>query len=67
MYAHGVSQCVLLLDAVPLGHLFGHRSWLNSVKLVGLSAGLFILLMIQNLHYLKDPKPWELWYVPYYG
>ena len=19
------------------------------------------------LHYLKDPKLWELWYVPYYG
>ena len=19
------------------------------------------------LHYLKDPKPWELWHIPYYG
>ena len=23
--------------------------------------------MIQILHYLKDPKLWELWYIPYYG
>ena len=23
--------------------------------------------MIEILHYLKDPKLWELWYVPYYG
>ena len=21
--------------------------------------------MIEILHYLKDPKPWELWYAPY--
>ena len=20
-----------------------------------------------TLHYLKDPKLWELWYTPYYG
>ena len=26
-----------------------------------------LLLMIEILHYLKDPKPWELWYIPYYG
>ena len=26
-----------------------------------------VLLMIQILHYLKDPKLWELWYVPHYG
>ena len=24
-------------------------------------------LMIYNLHYLKDPKLWELWDIPYYG
>ena len=27
----------------------------------------FILLMSQILHYLKDPKLWELWHIPYYG
>ena len=26
-----------------------------------------VLLMIKILHYLKDPKLWELWYIPYYG
>ena len=26
-----------------------------------------VLLMIQILHYLKDRKLWELWYIPYYG
>ena len=26
-----------------------------------------LLLMIQILHYLNDPKLWELWYIPYYG
>ena len=29
------------------------------------SAG--ILLMIYILHYLKDPKLWKFWYIPYYG
>ena len=24
-------------------------------------------LMVKILHYLKDPKLWELWYIPYYG
>ena len=26
-----------------------------------------LLLMIKILHDLKDPKLWELWYIPYYG
>ena len=25
-----------------------------------------LLLMIQILHYLKNSKLWELWYIPYY-
>ena len=28
---------------------------------------ILLLLMVKILHYLKDPKLWELWYVPYYG
>ena len=27
----------------------------------------YSLLWIQILHYLKDPKLWELWFIPYYG
>ena len=23
--------------------------------------------MDKILHYLKDPRLWELWYIPYYG
>ena len=23
--------------------------------------------MIEILHYLRDPRLWELWYIPYYG
>ena len=23
--------------------------------------------MIYILHYLNDPRLWELWYIPYYG
>ena len=23
--------------------------------------------MMEILHHLKDPKQWELWYIPYYG
>ena len=30
-----------------------------------LKAKLVILLMIEILHYLKGPKLWELWYIPY--
>ena len=26
-----------------------------------------LLLMIQILRYLQDPKLWELWYIPSYG
>ena len=26
-----------------------------------------VLLMIKILHYLKDPKLWELWYIPNSG
>ena len=26
-----------------------------------------VRLMDKILHYLKDPKLWELWYIPYYG
>ena len=26
-----------------------------------------VLLMVYILHYLKDPKLWELWYIPYSG
>ena len=26
-----------------------------------------VLLMLAILHYLKDPKLWELWYIPSYG
>ena len=28
---------------------------------------LVVRLMDKILHYLKDPKLWELWYIPYYG
>ena len=31
------------------------------------SSSLRILLMIKILHYLMDPKLWELWSIPYYG
>ena len=35
---------------------------------VGMRAeGSYLLLMIQVLHYLKDPKLWEFCYIPYYG
>ena len=26
-----------------------------------------LLLMVEMLHYLKDPKLWEIWYIPNYG
>ena len=29
--------------------------------------GLRIRLMVKILHDLKDPKLWELWYIPYNG
>ena len=30
------------------------------------SLNFLLLLMIEILHCLKDPKLWELWYIPYY-
>ena len=41
---------------------FSTRYWEGPQKL---RFALF-LLMVEVLHYLKDPKPWELWYIPYY-
>ena len=42
------------------------RSWAHP-KIGGLLRdGMKILLMIEILHYLKDPKLWELWYSLYY-
>ena len=39
---------------------------LASVPVLGI--GLLILrLMIQILHYRKDPKLWDFWFIPYYG
>ena len=36
--------------------------------LQGMGCGLSLIrLMDKILHYLKDPKLWELWYIPYYG
>ena len=28
---------------------------------------LVIWLMVEILHYIRDRKLWELWYIPYYG
>ena len=28
---------------------------------------IYIYIHIYILHYLKDPKLWEFWYIPYYG
>ena len=30
-------------------------------------SSIMVRLMDKILHYLKDPKLWELWYIPYYG
>ena len=29
--------------------------------------GTVVRWMVKILHYLKDPKLWELWYIPYYA
>ena len=31
------------------------------------AGGPILRLMDKILHDLKDPKLWELWYIPYYG
>ena len=33
----------------------------------GLNMSERLLLMDKILHDPKDPKLWELWYIPYYG
>ena len=37
--------------------------YLISVRLIST----VVRLMDKILHYLKDPKLWELWYIPYNG
>ena len=45
------------LNTVHLAASEGHAGFVSST----------VLLMIEILHYLKDPKLWKLWYIPYYG
>ena len=43
--------------------MLGTRAWLRVWGLQGQG----LLLMIEILQYLKDPKLWESWSIPYYG
>ena len=36
-------------------------------RLQGSGPLTILRLMVKILHYLKDPKLWELGYIPYYG
>ena len=39
----------------------------KSNSLTAVSMIVTLRLMEKILHDLKDPKVWELWYIPYYG
>ena len=39
----------------------------RSSRAQGVQGFRVLRLMIQILDYLKDPKLWELWYIPDYG
>ena len=30
-------------------------------------SGVLLLMIMMNLHYLKGPKLWQLWSIPYHG
>ena len=50
--------------------LFGTLNKTTSTLHLNLESALripILLLMDKILHDLKDPKLWELWYIPYYG
>ena len=44
----------------------GKRSDIACMPFMSSAVMILILLMIDILHYLKDPKLWELWYIPDY-
>ena len=52
-------------DCSPNSSCSGYVYDDHFVSLMFVSKG--IRLMIYILHYLKDPKLWELWFIPYYG
>ena len=51
----------------PAGRRLNAGVYYPYVQGSGISESPEILLMKRNLHYLKDPKLLDLWYIPYYG
>ena len=50
--------------------MLGYIAARNTERIRASSAGCAVLNTADDLnpwHYLKDPKLWELWYIPYYG
>ena len=54
-----------LLTCLMLALLAGGTAWSAILAMVWLVK--VILLMIKVLDYLRNPKLWELWYIPYNG
>ena len=57
-------------NAYVIGDLVGFCSVQPRVELYLISVRLIstvVRLMDKILHYLKDPKLWESWYIPYNG
>ena len=54
-------------DIDPLNRLPFKRARSRAKK--GLLSGVSLILRLMDkiLHDPKDPKLWELWYIPYYG
>ena len=55
-FVQGKTPVVNLADASVFDQLSTWTLWFR-----------IFLLMIFFLHYLKDPKLWDLWYIPYHG
>ena len=53
----------------PLGviRLMHRRLTAFGMRAVGVGSIPWGLVGHVSLHHLKDPKLWELWYLPYYG
>ena len=55
------------MPGYPVLYLEGLKTIMLKLSVSYFSADRMLLLMDKILHDPKDPKLWELWYIPYNG
>ena len=64
MLCYAIYVCHVTMFALPTGIL---DNTLDYYVTIACNVITTLRLMMEILHYLKDPKLWELWDIPHYG